>query len=63
MIETSFISFCVSKYLLTIACPASWKAVNLLSLSEIINSQEKYSHQFILSSGELYAIHPSHRGL
>ena len=28
-------SFWVSSWLLTIACPASWKAVNLLSLSDI----------------------------
>ena len=34
IIETSFISFCVSRYLLTTACPASWYAVNFLSFSD-----------------------------
>ena len=36
MIDTSFMSFWVSRYLLTTAWPASWYAVNFLSFSDTI---------------------------
>jgi len=36
IIDISLTSNTVSKYFPTIACPASWYAVNLLSLSDII---------------------------
>ena len=35
IIDTSFTSVCVGKNLLTTACPATWYAVNFLSLSDI----------------------------